>query len=86
MEDNTSLMDAIDRGRIIPLCIGGPRRRTRHVETNHPWNLGINTSKFINIGRMNIKRKQKAYRSEDPHHTGYELKSRGRDSREGGRM
>jgi hypothetical protein len=44
MEDNTSPMDAIDRGHIIPLCIGGPRRRTRYFETKHPWNLGINTS------------------------------------------
>jgi hypothetical protein len=37
-------MDATDRGHIIPLCIGGPQRKTRYVETKHPWNLGINTS------------------------------------------
>jgi hypothetical protein len=37
-------MDATDRGHIIPLGIGGPRRETRNVETKYPWNLGINTS------------------------------------------
>jgi hypothetical protein len=36
-------MEAIDRGHIIPLDIGGPRRETRYVETKYPWNLGINT-------------------------------------------
>jgi hypothetical protein len=37
-------MDATDRGHIIPLDIGGPRRETGYVETKYPWNLGINTS------------------------------------------
>jgi hypothetical protein len=37
-------MDATDRGRIIPLCIGGPNVKTSYVETKYPGNLGINTS------------------------------------------
>jgi hypothetical protein len=77
-------MDATDRGHKIPLGIGGPRRETINVETKYPWNLAITRCQVINIGKLNIKRKQKAYQREGPHHTGFQLKSRGRDSRGGG--
>jgi hypothetical protein len=53
-------MDATDR-HIIPLGIGGPRRETGYVETKYPWNLGITRRQVINIGKLNLKQKQKAY-------------------------
>jgi hypothetical protein len=54
-------MEAIDGGHIIPLDIGGLRRETRYVETKYPWNLGKTRHQVINIGKLNLKQKQKAY-------------------------
>jgi hypothetical protein len=86
-------VDAKGKGHIISLSFGGLRLETRYVEVKHKRNLGIKTRsmethdvKDVNIWELNLKTKRQAYRSEDPHHAWYELKSRGRYSREGGRM
>jgi hypothetical protein len=62
------LMDANGKGRMMALSFGGPRLETRYAETKHKWDREIEALSMkthivdvINFGKLNLKKKQKAY-------------------------